>query len=637
MNRSQEQTRQDLRHTAFNRVHDASARRQNSLQRDMQSTLFELMARNLNDNDYCQEICDIAVQQIGSPLVVLVEKSENDIWSPKAIGQSSSLADFESLFSFIINNCKRAENSPVPLILNCSTKSDSTIGYQAVLMPIRCENGFNAVFGLCFESSEKVPLSIPTILALSDSYRLHQRVLFKQREGWKLQALATMVELISEIELPDNIQEASHKCTGLLSAYFNAETVSLVFCNKSKVNCLSISGSSSSSKSVEMKHALSQAAKEALLGCESKILVDGASDGRQASIAHRALAKLLDVSFVGTFLIDSISAERIAVLIVAGNSDRPNAERVQRFMRAFAPRLGTTLQSKLRSSKGAWKSKVIPNRTFKNPRTAFLARVLTYALVPGLLIGTLFLPIQYRIRSKCQVEPSERRFVTAPFSGILASSHVKPGDFVRAGQILANLDGRELQLKRTSAQAELQRTLHEREAQLQKNEIASAVQLEFEYERLASEIAMYERQIDNLCICSPIDGLILSGDSEKLTQRGIGIGHVLFEIAPKDAIRVMVDIAAEDRAYASEGMRCSVWLQGQEAAGAQGILEEFRPVSELRSGKNAFVAKIRLDDESIKLRPGMVGHARVDSIPCTLGWALFHKPWWFIRSNLMFW
>jgi multidrug efflux pump subunit AcrA (membrane-fusion protein) len=52
------------------------------------------------------------------------------------------------------------------------------------------------------------------------------------------------------------------------------------------------------------------------------------------------------------------------------------------------------------------------------------------------LLAALAVPLPYKVKCDCQLEPVTRRFVAAPFEGTLQRASVKPGDVVREGDVL---------------------------------------------------------------------------------------------------------------------------------------------------------------------------------------------------------
>ncbi|MEO8411189.1 MAG: GAF domain-containing protein, partial [Propionivibrio sp.] len=89
---------------------------------------------------------------------------------------------------------------------------------------------------------------------------------------------------------------------------------------------------------------------------------------------------------------------------------------------------------------------------WRGARWALLAAV-------GVLVVALVLPMPYRVNATARIEGLEQRVLVAPVDGFLRESYVRPGDVVKAGQLLAEMADQDLALEERKWQAEL--TQHE--------------------------------------------------------------------------------------------------------------------------------------------------------------------------------
>ena len=93
-----------------------------------------------------------------------------------------------------------------------------------------------------------------------------------------------------------------------------------------------------------------------------------------------------------------------------------------------------------------------------------------------------------------------RRFVAAPFEGILEKSLVEPGEVVKQDQILALMDAREIRLAISETTAELRRSEVKRNVQLAKQDQGAAQMAELEKQRLDLKLELLpveEQKIGN--------------------------------------------------------------------------------------------------------------------------------------------
>ena len=230
------------------------------------------------------------------------------------------------------------------------------------------------------------------------------------------------------------------------------------------------------------------------------------------------------------------------------------------------------------------------------------------------------------------VEPVVRRFSVAPYDGKLKSSSVRPGDIVTAGQLLANMDDRELQLELIDTMAERAHESMKRDQAMDAHETSEAKLAELEMERLESKYKLLRNRETQLEITTPIDGVVLKGDLDDAVGAPVKVGQTLFEIAPLNPIKLELAIAEVDLPSVEPGMTIKARLDGYQGETICGEVKKIHPRSEIRDTKNVFVAEVEFENPENALRPGMSGVARVKSRIRPLGWIWFHKAWHRVRT-----
>jgi biotin carboxyl carrier protein len=260
-------------------------------------------------------------------------------------------------------------------------------------------------------------------------------------------------------------------------------------------------------------------------------------------------------------------------------------------------------------------------------------RTAVVAAATALIIGLLCLPMPYRMTCDCEVQPVARRFVVAPFDGVLEESLAAPGDRVQAGQILARLDGREIRLELASTQADYERKRKERDTAMANGQTASAQIARLEMERLDLKVQLLNQREQELEIQSPSDGILIAGDWQRSRGARISVGQTLFEIGPLDQMVVEIAVPEDDIQFARRG--APVRMQMNSAAtNWSGSIELLHPRAEIRNDRNVFVAEVTLDNADGALLPGMKGTAKIQGPARALAWNLFHKPWYAVRRWL---
>ncbi len=294
-----------------------------------------------------------------------------------------------------------------------------------------------------------------------------------------------------------------------------------------------------------------------------------------------------------------------------------------------APLVASVL-SLLQAASESWYSRLID----RVKQSVFSASRRQLIIAVAVLCCVLCVPVPYRIRCACEMQPVTRRFVPAPYEGQLQEVLVKPGDVVSAGQVLARMDQREIEWQLSAQQADYQRASKQYDAGMAARETATSQMAKLEMEQIGLERRLLENRLSHLEIRSPIDGVILSGDPKTMEGARLSAGQSLFEAGPLHQMLVEVLIPDDEVSDVSVGQQVSVRLDAIPGSRFSGTIERISPRSESRAGKNVFVADVPLDNSEQVIRPGMKGRSRVTSSRRLLGWVLFHKPWRYLVQRL---
>jgi RND family efflux transporter MFP subunit len=245
----------------------------------------------------------------------------------------------------------------------------------------------------------------------------------------------------------------------------------------------------------------------------------------------------------------------------------------------------------------------------------------------ALACGILALPLPYKVSGKCSVQPETRRFVVAPYEGMLKEALVEPGDVVSAAQVVARMDERDIEWELAGLQAEASQAQKQRDANLAGRDTAATQLSALEMQRLEVKSRQLRHRASNLEIRSPVDGVVISGDPKKMEGARLTIGQTLLEIGPLDEMVVEVSIPDEDISHVQPGQQVSLRLEAQPTRRHRGVITKIHPRAVTKDQANVFLAEVRLENIDGTLRPGMNGRAQVHTDRHPLGWNLFHKVW----------
>jgi multidrug efflux pump subunit AcrA (membrane-fusion protein) len=252
--------------------------------------------------------------------------------------------------------------------------------------------------------------------------------------------------------------------------------------------------------------------------------------------------------------------------------------------------------------------------------------VLTAIVVLFFLSGLI--PVPFIIKADCVARPATIRYVVARFDSILKKVIVKPGDRVKAGTVLAELDGNELKLTLAALEADRNKAMKERDSFLAQGNTAAAQIAMLNVQRITGQIDLLNERRQNLHLISPVDGIVLTGDLKRIEGSPVTRGKSLFEVAPLDKMIIEISIAEDDITYIKPGMETRIRFNAFPRTNWHERISRIRPKSEIRFQQNVFIGELVFNNDTGLLRPGMRGNAAIRSGSRPLGWVLLHKPWY---------
>lgn len=260
-------------------------------------------------------------------------------------------------------------------------------------------------------------------------------------------------------------------------------------------------------------------------------------------------------------------------------------------------------------------------------------RKVVMAAAAGVVL-LLALPLPYRIGADCRLAPTVKRVVAAPFDGQLRKSRVQPGDHVIEGQVLAEMDNRDIRLREAELTAQRERALKQRDRAMSNSgegaDFAAAQVADFEARSVSEELALVQRKIEMLEVKAPLAGVVLSGDLRRDEGRPVQQGQILFEVGPLEQMIVEIEVPDHEISHVRAEMPVSVRL---EAGGSRDSrVARIHPQSEARDGKNVFICEAPMDHTG-ELRPGMRGRVKITADRRPVIWILGHRLWdWLVTT-----
>ncbi len=250
-------------------------------------------------------------------------------------------------------------------------------------------------------------------------------------------------------------------------------------------------------------------------------------------------------------------------------------------------------------------------------------KLLILLLAAG-IAGAALIETDYRIGAPAHIEALEQRVLVAPFDGFVISATARAGQNVRKGQTIARLDDREPRLALDKWRSRRAQTEREYQQALAQRELGRLSILRARLRQIDAEIHLAEDRLAHTRLIAPLDGTIVRGDLSQSLGAPVKTGEVLFEIAPLDHYRAVVEIDERDIGQARAGGDGELVLSAMPDRPLNLHIQRILPLAIEQDGHNRFRAEATLATPPEGLRPGMRGVAHLDAGRRPLLWVWSH-------------
>ena len=263
-------------------------------------------------------------------------------------------------------------------------------------------------------------------------------------------------------------------------------------------------------------------------------------------------------------------------------------------------------------------------------------RAITWGVAVLMVFAVLAVPVPWRVSAPARLEGSVQRAVVAATDGFLQQANVRPGDRVRAGQVLAELASQDLELERRRRESEFR----QHESAFRAAQARSDRTLMVTHQAKAAEaqamLSLVETQLQRARIEAPFDGIVIKGDLSQHLGAPVQRGELLMLLAPNDSFRLILEVDEADVAAIVPGQRGQLALAAQPGQPLSFVTRRIVPVATTADGRNFFEVEASLQQQDLpQLRPGLSGVAKVEAGSRALGWLLTHRAlawlrlaWW---------
>lgn len=445
--------------------------------------------------------------------------------------------------------------------------------------------------------------------------------------NWQVDSTAAIVELLHRIAISNSLDDAHLIVANELSRFLQADSIAIgVTSNQSaRVKIKAVSDVAQADPTSEQMIWWSDAMSESIvrhrqIDADLTVVDASAAAPELMTLAHQRLMNHTASQMVWSCPMVSDDGSIVGVWTARFVHSPEQTERLTRFASAITAPLAEALRVSQRVDEGVVarvrRSLTQGDRASKTKRVGIaLAAMATLALIP----------IQHRVSCLSTIQPTSQRFAVVPHDGILKQAHVEAGDLVAPGDLLAEMDATELELELADLVARQERVQKKADVHQAEDDPTATQLARLEASELAAQADLLRFRLSRQQMVSPIAGLVLQCELDEATGAPVRTGDVLMQIASLDSLRGELEIQEADFAHVSVGQEVQLVADGQPLDPISARIEKIRPISEVRNGKNVFVAEVTIENRDGELRPGMQAHSKISTGYRPAGWVLLHR------------
>ncbi|MEI9924468.1 MAG: HlyD family efflux transporter periplasmic adaptor subunit [Bradyrhizobium sp.] len=433
-----------------------------------------------------------------------------------------------------------------------------------------------------------------------------------EQDSARLARTGFALGVLSEAQQQPSFRASALSLANELASRLECTSVSVGFSDDRNVRLIAMSHSAVFNERTQIVSTIENAMEEASDQNASVVVPKTPRTERRITLAHEYLAKRLGGASVASVLMTT-GARCIGVILLERDRSNPFDDTAIEILEAVAALVGPGLETKSETNK------LIAGRAITGAKAGLQAlfgkgrpTVKLAALAIVAALGYLaFAQGEFRVSAKALVEGATQRSTVAPFDGYISTAPARAGDIVDAGQLLATLDDRELKLDAARWKSEHDQQELKYSDAMSKHDRSVALVVSASLEQTAAQLSLVEDKLARAAITSPFRGVVVSGDLRQMIGSPIEKGKVLFEIAPLESFRVILQVDERDIAYLVEGQHGSLVLTGLSSEAIPFGVKVITPVATASDGRNHFRVEANVEGVAPLLRPGMEGIGKV--------------------------
>jgi RND family efflux transporter MFP subunit len=447
-----------------------------------------------------------------------------------------------------------------------------------------------------------------------------------------------ILHLLATIEAHEDFRAAATAFATELAEMFDCDRVSVGLSGRRHVRVEALSHSADFKSNQGLLRDIGAAMEEAIW--QGATLVFPQPDGAQPRVdrAHTTLQQRH-----GAVVIYTVLLVRAGKSVGALTLERSRSDPLPRAEVALVENIGALLGPLLVDKRAV--SRPWPLKLAHAVREAFaplfgpghrFAKIVAAAVLFG-VAGAALTPGDYRVSAPARLEGAMQRVLVAPGEGYLKQAHVRPGDRVKEGQLLAEMADEDLRLEMRKAQSEVAQLENSYGVALVKNDRAEIGMLQARLDEARAKLALVGTQLERVRLTAPFDGVVITGDLTQSLGAPVKKGEALLTLAPEHDYRVTLEIDERDIGDIGIGQAGHLALTALPGDAMPFEVHRITPVATPGQGRNYFEVEGRLNGKREDLRPGLQGVGKVEAGSRSLLWIWTHRVYGWMRLTLWSW
>jgi putative peptide zinc metalloprotease protein len=257
-------------------------------------------------------------------------------------------------------------------------------------------------------------------------------------------------------------------------------------------------------------------------------------------------------------------------------------------------------------------------------------------------------PFASKVASEFILEPVSTTSVHAAVSGRVQQVNVKPGDSVRAGEVLAQLSNPELTARAAEAAGELGLNESDLRTAQARSAFAAAGRATAEHEQLGAALAVAQARFAELTLRAPASGVIAAPNLIAQPGEFVKEGAEVLRIVDRSSMRARILVRDWEVQEIAVGQPAVIQVQAHPYRSYSGQIDRILPAAALdrpvsqpnvleRQGQavaNYFAVEVLIANPDGSLIEGMTGTAKITGKRSSLAWQWGQGFWRWLRLQV---